>query len=101
MARLSSINTNKHRQDVAKKQQAARKKLKEIIKNKNLDLNERIQATIKLSEMPRNGSKIRFRNRCEITGRPRGFYRKFKMSRIALREYGSLGLIPGLIKASW
>lgn len=101
MARLSSVNTNNHRRDIAKKHENRRDNLKAIIKNKNLELSERIQATIKLSEMPRNGSKIRFRNRCEITGRPRGFYRKFKMSRIALREYGSLGLIPGLVKASW
>lgn len=101
MARLSSINTNNHRRDVAKKQESRRDKLKAIINNKNLELSDRIQATIKLSEMPRTGSKVRFRNRCEVTGRPRGFYRKFKMSRIALREYGSLGLIPGLVKASW
>lgn len=101
MARLSSVNTNSRRRELANKHKMRRDKLKEIINNKNLDLNDRIQATIKLSEMPRGGSKIRVRNRCEITGRPRGFYRKFKMSRIALREYGSLGLIPGLVKASW
>lgn len=101
MARLSSVNTNKLRRETSTKHEARRDKLKEIIKNKDLDLNDRIQATIKLSEMPRSGSKVRVRNRCEITGRPRGFYRKFKMSRIALREYGSLGLIPGLVKASW
>lgn len=86
---------------MATKNANRRAKLKEVINNKDLDLSERIQATVKLSEMPRNSSKVRFRNRCEITGRPRGFYRKFRMSRIALREYGSLGLVPGLIKASW
>jgi len=101
MARLSSINTNNRRKDIAQKHAARREKLKEIISNKDLPLEDRIQATVKLSEMPRNGSKIRFRNRCEVSGRPRAFYRKFRMSRIALRELGSLGLIPGLTKSSW
>lgn len=101
MARLSSINTNNRRQKMAQKFAARRQKLKEVIANKDLSLDERIQATVKLSELPRNSSKIRFRNRCEVTGRPRGFYRKFRMSRIALRELGSLGLIPGLTKSSW
>ncbi|WP_010299499.1 30S ribosomal protein S14 [Candidatus Odyssella thessalonicensis] len=101
MARLSSINTNKRRLKMAQKYAARRQKLKDIIVNKDLSLDERIQATIKLSELPRNSSKTRYRNRCEVTGRPRGFYRKFKMSRIALRELGSLGLIPGLTKSSW
>ncbi|AIK96754.1 30S ribosomal protein S14 [Candidatus Odyssella acanthamoebae] len=101
MARLSSINTNNRRQKMAQKFAARREKLKEIISNKEVSLDERIQATIKLSELPRNSSKIRFRNRCEVTGRPRAFYRKFRMSRIALRELGSLGLIPGLTKSSW
>lgn len=101
MARLSSINTNKRRLKMAQKYAARRQKLKDVIVNKDLSLDERIQATIKLSELPRNSSKTRYRNRCEVTGRPRGFYRKFKMSRIALRELGSLGLIPGLTKSSW
>lgn len=86
---------------MAQKFAARRQKLKEVIANKDLSLDERIQATVKLSELPRNSSKVRFRNRCEVTGRPRGFYRKFRMSRIALRELGSLGLIPGLTKSSW
>ncbi len=101
MARLSSINTNNRRQKMAQKFAARREKLKGIISNKEISLDERIQATIKLSELPRNSAKIRFRNRCEVTGRPRAFYRKFRMSRIALRELGSLGLIPGLTKSSW
>lgn len=101
MARLSSINTNKKRQLMAQKFEARRENLKEIVANKELPLDDRIQATIKLSELPRNSSKIRFRNRCEVTGRPRAFYRKFRMSRIALRELGSQGMIPGLTKSSW
>lgn len=86
---------------MAQKFAARREKLKAIVSNKETSLDERIQATIKLSELPRNSAKNRFRNRCEVTGRPRAFYRKFRMSRIALRELGSLGLIPGLTKSSW
>ena len=101
MARLSSINTNNRRKEMADKFANRRQKLKDIVSNQELSLDERIQATIKLSELPRNSSKIRFRNRCEVSGRPRAFYRKFRMSRIALRELGSLGMIPGLTKSSW
>ncbi len=101
MARLSSINTNNRRKKMAEKFANSRQKLKDIVSNQELSLDERIQATIKLSELPRNSSKIRFRNRCEVSGRPRAFYRKFRMSRIALRELGSLGMIPGLTKSSW
>ncbi|MBX3457145.1 MAG: 30S ribosomal protein S14 [Candidatus Paracaedibacteraceae bacterium] len=101
MARLSSINTNNRRKKMAEKFANRRQKLKDIVSNQELSLDERIQATIKLSELPRNSSKIRFRNRCEVSGRPRAFYRKFRMSRIALRELGSLGMIPGLTKSSW
>ena len=93
MARLGSVNTNNRRKKLAEKYASRRDKLKEIIGNSGLDLEERIQATIKLSEMPRNSS--------EVSGRPRAFYRKFRMSRIALRELGSLGMIPGLTKSSW
>jgi small subunit ribosomal protein S14 len=78
-----------------------RRRLREIIYNKETDFDTRLQTMIKLSEMPRNSSSTRIRNRCEISGRPRGFHRRFKMSRIALRELGSLGLIPGLTKSSW
>ena len=101
MARLSSINTNNRRKEMADKFANRRQKLKDIVSNQELSLDERIQATIKLSELPRNSSKIRFRNRCEVSGRPRAFYRKFRMSRIALRELGSMGMIPGLTKSSW
>jgi small subunit ribosomal protein S14 len=75
--------------------------LKEIADNRDLPMEERFNARLKLAEMPRNGAKIRIRNRCEVTGRPRAYYRKFKMSRIALRELGSTGQIPGLVKSSW
>jgi len=71
------------------------------VKNRALPPEERFAAQIKLSKLPRNGSKVRVRNRCEVTGRPRGFYRKFKMSRIALRDLASLGLVPGVTKSSW
>ncbi len=101
MAKLGSVNTNNRRKELSAKYLNRRTILKNISNDRTLDLSERIQATIKLSELPRNSSKTRIRNRCEITGRPRGFYRKFQMSRIALREYGSLGLIPGLTKSSW
>ena len=84
-----------------KKDAPKRAALKALIKNKELAFEERLEATIKLSEMPRNGSKVRHRNRCELTGRARGTYRKFKLSRIKLRELGSFGRIPGLTKASW
>ena len=101
MARLGSINTNNRRKELSKKYNKRRDVLRGLINDRTLDLSDRIQATLKLSELPRNSSKTRIRNRCEITGRPRGFYRKFCMSRIALRELGSLGLIPGLTKSSW
>lgn len=101
MARLGSINKNNRRRQLADKNANRRNKLKEVIYDKNVDFETRLEAVIKLSEMPRNESAVRVRNRCEITGRPRGFHRKFRMSRIAVRELGSLGLIPGLIKSSW
>jgi small subunit ribosomal protein S14 len=78
-----------------------RARLKAIAKDKTKPLEERFAATLKLAEMPRNTSKTRIRNRCEVSGRPRAFYRKLKMSRIALRELGNKGLIPGLVKSSW
>ncbi len=101
MAKLSSINKNNHRAELAKKSAGKRALLKAIIMNRGLAFEERLQAQIKLSEMPRNGAKVRVRNRCELTGRTRGVYRKFKLSRIKLRELGSFGKIPGLTKASW
>jgi small subunit ribosomal protein S14 len=80
---------------------ATRDALKKIIKNRSLSLEERIDANLKLAEMPRNSSFTRVRNRCELSGRPRGFYRKFKLSRIALRELASEGFLPGVTKSSW
>jgi small subunit ribosomal protein S14 len=80
---------------------ARRTKLKAIARDKNLGMEERFAATLKLAELPRNSSRVRIRNRCEMTGRPRAYYRKLKMSRIALRELGNRGLVPGLVKSSW
>ena len=101
MAKTSSIQRNLKRIKLVKKFSKKRKELKKIIKNKNLPLEERFNAQLKLAKLPRNSAKIRIRNRCEITGRPRGVYRKFKISRIALRELASKGIIPGMTKSSW
>ena len=101
MAKLSSINKNNNRIKLSKKFYAKRKKLKQIIMNKKLSLEERFEAQQKLSSLPRNSSKIRIRNRCQITGRPHGVYRKLRISRIALRELASSGKIPGMTKSSW
>jgi len=101
MAKKSSIEKNNRRRKLAKKYSGRRSRLKEIAQNKSLPMEERFAAALKLAQVPRNSSKTRIRNRCEVTGRPRAFYRKLKMSRIALRELGSQGLIPGLVKSSW
>ena len=101
MAKTSSIEKNKRRQKLAKQFAGKRSRLKAIIMNKEASIEERFDATLKLAQMPRNGAVIRVRNRCEVTGRPRAFYRKLKVSRIALRELGNKGLIPGLLKSSW
>ena len=101
MAKTSAIQRNLKRIKMAKKFENRRKKLKKIIRNKKLPLNERFAAQLKLSKLPKNSSKIRIRNRCEITGRPHGVYRKLKISRIALREMASSGKIPGMTKTSW
>ncbi len=101
MAKKSSIEKNNRRRKMAKSTFGRRARLKAIARDKNKPMEERFAATLKLAELPRNGSATRIRNRCEVTGRPRGFYRKLKMSRIALREFGSKGLIPGLVKSSW
>ena len=101
MAKKSAIETNERRRKLATGQAAKRARLKAIVNDKALPIEERFQATLKLAEMPRNGAKIRIRNRCEVTGRPRAFYRKLKMSRIALRELGNQGMVPGLVKSSW
>ena len=101
MAKLSSINKNKKRIKLSDRYYLKRKKLKKIIMNKNLTLEERFKAQQKLSKLPRNSSKVRVRNRCQITGRPHGVYRKLKISRIALRQLGLEGKIPGMVKSSW
>jgi len=101
MAKKSAIETNERRRKLAASQAAKRARLKAIVNDKTLPIEERFQASLKLAQMPRNGAKIRIRNRCEVTGRPRAFYRKLKMSRVALRELGNQGMIPGLVKSSW
>ena len=101
MAKTSSIEKNKRRARLAKQYAGRRARLKKIAMDKTVTMEERFAATLKLAELPRNSSATRIRNRCEITGRPRAVYRKNKMSRIAMREYGSKGLIPGLVKSSW
>ena len=101
MAKLSSINKNEKRKRMAKKYAAKYAKLKEIANDKSLDDSERLMARLKMAEIPRNANPTRVRNRCELTGRPRGYYRKFKLSRIALRDLANHGLIPGVTKSSW
>jgi len=101
MAKKSSIEKNNRRKRMSKNAAPKRAKLKAVIADKTRPMGERFAATLKLAELPRNSSATRIRNRCEITGRPRGYYRKHKLSRIALRDLGSKGLIPGLLKSSW
>ena len=101
MAKTSSIEKNKRRTRLAKQYSARRAKLKKIAMDKTVSMEERFAATLKLAELPRNSAKVRIHNRCEVSGRPHAYYRKLKMSRIALRELGSKGLIPGLVKSSW
>ena len=101
MAKTSAIQRNLKRIKLVKKFLKKRANLKKIIKNKKLPLEERFAAQLKLAKIPRNSSKVRIRNRCEITGRPHGVYRKLKISRIALRDLASKGKIPGMTKSSW
>lgn len=101
MAKKSMVERDLKRRRMAKKFESKRTRLKEIIKDKEQPGEDRFVAALKLAELPRNSSKTRIRNRCLVTGRPRGYYRKLKMSRIALREMGSDGKIPGLVKSSW
>jgi small subunit ribosomal protein S14 len=101
MAKTSSVNRNEKRRKMAKGADAKRKRLKAIIAKKDTPMDERFAAVLKLAEMPRNSAKVRIRNRCEVTGRPRSYYRKLKMSRIALRELSNLGMVPGMVKSSW
>ena len=101
MAKKSSIEKNKRRMRLAKQYAAKRARLKATAVDMNLSDQDRFSARLKLAELPRNSAPVRIRNRCEMTGRPRGFYRKLKMSRIALRAMGNDGKIPGMVKSSW
>ncbi len=101
MAKKSAIEKNKTRQKLVNRYAAKRAELKAIARDASRPPEERFAARMRLAKLPRNSAKIRLRNRCEVTGRPRGYYRKFRMSRLALRELGSNGLIPGLVKSSW
>jgi small subunit ribosomal protein S14 len=101
MAKTSSIEKNNRRRKMVARFANKRAELKKVAKDDSLTLEERFQARLKLAELPRNSAAVRIRNRCEITGRPRGYYRKLKVSRIALRDLGATGMIPGLVKSSW
>lgn len=101
MAKVSMVNRNNKRVKMIARDASKRKALKAIIMDKEASMEDRFAAQMKLSKLPRNGSAIRHRNRCELTGRPRGVYRKFRLSRIKLRELGNFGKIPGLTKSSW
>jgi small subunit ribosomal protein S14 len=101
MAKTSSVNKNKRRAQMVKRLAGKRARLKAIADDRSLPPEERFAARLKLAELPRNSSATRIRNRCELTGRPRGYYRKFRLSRIALRELASSGQIPGMVKSSW
>lgn len=101
MAKKSSVEKNEKRRKMAKKFASRRARLKAITKNQALSMEERFAAQLKLAVLPRNSAPNRIRNRCELTGRPRAYYRKMKMSRMALRELGNRGQIPGLVKSSW
>ena len=101
MAKLSSINKNERRKKLVQKNASKYAKLKAIADDESKDDTERLIARLKMAELPRNGNPTRIRNRCELTGRSRGYYRKFRLSRIMLRELANKGLIPGVIKSSW
>jgi small subunit ribosomal protein S14 len=101
MAKKSSIEKNNRRKKMAKNAAPKRARLKAIISDKSKPMEERFAATLKLAEMPRNSSATRIRNRCDLTGRPRSVYRLNKLSRVAIRDLGSRGLVPGLVKSSW
>lgn len=101
MAKKSAVEKNKRRMKMAKQFAGKRARLKAIADNRELPPEDRFAARLKLAEMPRNSAPTRIRNRCELTGRPRGTYRKFKLCRIKLRELASVGQIPGMVKASW
>ncbi len=101
MAKTSAIEKNKRRRRLAAKYASKRERLKAVASDKSLPMEDRFSARLKLAELPRNSAPSRIVNRCDLTGRPRAYYRKFRLSRIALRELGSHGQIPGLVKSSW
>jgi small subunit ribosomal protein S14 len=101
MAKVSAVNRNKKREAMAKRDRGKRSKLKAQLMDRDSPVEERFEASMKLAQLPRNGSRTRIRLRCELTGRPRSNYRKFKLCRIALRDLASSGQIPGMVKASW
>jgi small subunit ribosomal protein S14 len=101
MAKTSAVNRNKKREKAAKRDRTKRARLKAVTMDRDVPVEERFEASIKLAQLPRDGSRTRVRLRCELTGRSRGNYRKFKLCRIALRELASSGQIPGMVKASW
>ncbi len=101
MAKRSAVERNRKRRRMAKRFAARRAALKDVANDRSLPMEDRFAARLRLAKLPRNASDVRVRNRCEITGRPRGFYRKFRISRIALRELASTGQIPGMVKSSW
>lgn len=101
MAKTSSVEKNNRRRKLVDQYAAKRKALKDVVMDQSKPMDERFRAQLKLAALPRNSAKIRIRNRCEVTGRPRAFYRKLKVSRIALRDLGNTGQIPGLVKSSW
>ena len=101
MAKVSATEKNKHRKELVDRFANKRAALKAIIMDRSKPMDERFRAQLKLNELPRNSSKTRIRNRCEVTGRPRGYYRKLRMCRNQLRELASMGMIPGMVKSSW
>ena len=101
MAKLSSVNKNERRKQLVKKYAGKYAKLKARATDKSLDETERLIARLKMAEIPRNGNPTRIRNRCELTGRPRGYYRKFRLARVILRDLANKGMIPGVTKSSW
>jgi len=101
VAKKSAVENNLRKQRLVRKYVGRRRRLLEVANDESRPMEERFEARIKLAALPRNGAAVRIRNRCQVTGRPRGFYRKMKMSRIAVRELGNKGLIPGLVKSSW
>jgi small subunit ribosomal protein S14 len=101
MAKLSSINKNERRRKLVKKYAGKYARLKAVADDESVDDTERLMARLKMAEIPRNGNPTRVRNRCETTGRPRAYYRKFRLCRVQLRELANKGLIPGVVKSSW